>query len=195
MSQVEKEKAKKPKMPSFVVEIPLKTDPRQMFILNAQLDAGRQLYNAVLSEAKTRVNLVRNSQLYKEARKIPKTDKKARNEAFKAARMAYRYSEYDMHTFANHIAVSSVWIKQHLDSFTIQTVATRAFKATERLVFGNAKKVRFKGKGQFASIEGKSNKTGIRWKESRVEWNTNCHKLSLDALIDKADPVVVHALG
>ncbi len=102
---------------------------------------------------------------------VPKSQKKACSEAFSKARIAFRYSEYDMHSFANQTAIASVWIKQSLDAFTIQKVATRAFKATERLIFGNAKRVRFKGKDQFASVEGKSNKSGIRWTGQAVEWS------------------------
>lgn len=195
MLQVKEEKLKRKKTPSFVVEIPIKTDSKQMSILDARLEAGRQLYNAVLGEAKTRLDLVRFSSLYESAKKIPKTNKKARNEAFQVAKVAYRYSEYDMHDYAEFIAASSGWINQHLDSFTIQKVATRAFKATERLLFGKAKLVRFKGKGQFASLEGKSNKSGIRWKGDFVEWNTKSHKLTLKALIDKHDSVIAYGLS
>jgi len=54
---------------------------------------------------------------------------------------------------------------------TIQKIATRAFKALERMAFGKAKKVRFKQKGQFASLEGKTNKQGIRWTGNGVEWS------------------------
>jgi transposase len=178
------------KTTSFVTEIPLVTSSSNLSVLAARLEAGRQLYNAVLSEGKTRLQLLRDSELYKCAKVIPKSEKKARNEAFSKARIAYRFSDYDLQAFANKTAIASIWIKSHLDANTIQKLATRAFKALERLIFGKAKKVRFKQKGQFASLEGKTNKQGIRWAGSSVEWSG----LKLQAIINN-DPVILHGLN
>ncbi|MFQ4142120.1 RNA-guided endonuclease TnpB family protein, partial [Chlorogloeopsis sp. ULAP02] len=115
-------------------------------------------YNAVLSEGKSRLKLVTNSELYQQAKLISKSYKKERFTAFQSCREAYRFSDYDLQAFANKTAIASVWIKSHLDVHTIQKIATRAFKALEREAFGKAKKVRFKSYGQFASLEGKTNK-------------------------------------
>lgn len=177
------------KTSSFVTEIPLVTSSSDLAVLAASLEAGRQLYNAVLSEGKTRLQLLRDSELYQEAKVIPKSQKKARNTAFGKAREFYRFSDYDLQAFANKTAIASIWIKSHLDANTIQKIATRAYKALERLVFGKAKKVRFKQKGQFASLEGKTNKQGIRWVGNSVEWLG----LELKAII-KNDPIVLHGL-
>jgi putative transposase len=176
------------KTTSFVTEIPLITTSKDLSVLAARLEAGRQLYNAVLSEGKNRLQLVRNSELYQQARLINKNDKKAKSTAFQSCREAYRFSDYDLQTFANKTAIASVWIKSHLDANTIQKIATRAFKALEKMAFGKAK--RFKQKGQFASLEGKTNKQGIRWTGNGVEWL----KLKLSAIITN-DPVILHGLS
>ncbi|RCJ20580.1 hypothetical protein A6770_31215 [Nostoc minutum NIES-26] len=144
------------KTPSFITEIPLKTTSKDMAILAARLEAGRQLYNAVLSEGLTRLELVRNSNLYNQAKLVSKTNKKERATAFQKACEAYRFSDYYLQSFANTTAIASVWIKLNLDAQTIQKIATRAFKTLERLIYGKAKKARFKQKGQFASLEGKT---------------------------------------
>jgi len=175
---------------SFVTEVPLITTSKDLAVLAARLEAGRQLYNAVLSEGKCRLQLMRDSELYQQARLIDKNDKKAKSTAFQKAREAYRFSDYDLQAFANKTAIASVWIKSHFDVHTIQKIATRAFKALERLAFGKAKKVRFKQKGQFASLEGKTNKQGIRWTGNGVEWS----KLKLQAIITN-DPVILHGLN
>jgi hypothetical protein len=78
-----------------------------------------------------------------------------------------------------------------LDSNTTQKLATRAYKAVEKVLFGKAKKVRFKGNNQLDSVEGKSNKTGIRWKGDSVEWSG----LKLECLITNNDPVILHGLN
>ena len=178
------------KTSSFVTEIPLITTSKDISVLAARLEVGRQLYNAVLSEGKTRLELIRNSELYQQAKLISKTDKKARSIAFKKARRAYRFSDYDLQAFANKTAIASIWIKSHIDANTIQKIATRAFKALERMMFGKAKKVRFKQKGQFGSLEGKTNKQGIRWTGNGIEWAG----LKLDSIITN-DPVILHGLN
>lgn len=178
------------KTSNFVTEIPLITTSKDISVLAARLEAGRQLYNAVLSEGKTKLELLRNSELYQQAKLISKTDKKAGSTAFQKVRRAYRFSDYDLQAFANKTAIASVWIKLHLDANTIQKIATRAFKALERMAFGKAKKVRFKQKGQFASLEGKTNKQGIRWTGNGVEWS----KLKLPGIITN-DPVILHGLN
>ena len=178
------------KTSSFVTEIPLVTTSKDLAVLAARLEAGRQLYNAVLSEGKIRLELIRNSELYQQAKAIYRTNKKERSTAFQKARKSYRFSDYEWQAFANKTAIASFWIKSHLDANTIQKIATRAFKAIERLMFGKAKKVRFKQKGQFASLEGKTNKQGIRWTGNAVEWSG----LKLKAIITN-DPVILHGLN
>jgi putative transposase len=178
------------KTSNFVTEVPLITTSKDNRVLAARLEAGRQLYNAVLSEGKNRLQLVRDSELYQQARRIDKKDKKSKSAAFQKAREAYRFSDYDLQAFANKTAIASVWIKSHLDAQAIQKVATRAFKTLERMAFGKAKKVRFKQKGQFASLEGKTNKQGIRWTGNDVEWS----KLKLPGIITN-DPVILHGLN
>jgi transposase len=56
--------------------------------------------------------------------------------------------------------------------------------------FGKHGKPRFKGKGQFDSVEGKSNVSGIRWKNGAVHWMG----LELKAILDESDLVLRHGL-
>jgi putative transposase len=62
-------------------------------------------------------------------------------------------------------------------------LAGRAFRAVEGLLFTKAKKVRYKSKNQFKTIKGKSNKSGLMWKD-----------LFLPGVIDSRDPVINYAL-
>ncbi|BAY46357.1 transposase, IS605 family protein [Scytonema sp. HK-05] len=160
------------KTPSFITEIPLIVDSAQEKELLSRFEASRQLYNACLNEAMVRMELVRNSELFKTAKKIPRANKKERVEAFSAARQAYRYSDYDLQAYATIVANSSKWIADKIDSNTQQTIAKRAFKASERVIFGRAKKVRFKVSSRFRSVEGKTNKQGLRWKNEQLVWGS-----------------------
>ncbi|GAA6621819.1 RNA-guided endonuclease TnpB family protein [Scytonema sp. NUACC26] len=178
------------KTPSFITEIPLIVDSAQEKELLSKFEASRQLYNACLNEAMVRMELVRNSEAFKTAKKISKSNKKERTEAFSAARSAYRYSDYDLQAYATIVANSSQWIADKIDSNTQQTIAKRAFKASERVIFGRAKKVRFKVSSRFHSVVGKTNKQGLRWKNNELVWGS----LKLRSIIDENNPVIMHGL-
>jgi len=186
--------------PSFITEIPLSVDSEQEAELLSRFQASRQIYNACLNEALVRMELVRNSDsgalaslrasAHKAAKKIPRDEKKKRSEAFSEARKAYRYSDFDLQAYASLISNKSKWITEKLDSATQQKIATRAFKASEKVMFGQAKKVRFKVPTRFKSVEGKSNKQGLRWRNDQVLWGD----LKLDAIIDSNNQIIQHGL-
>ncbi len=178
--------------PSFITEISLKLDSNLEKQLDARFQAGRQLYNACLNEAVVRMNLVRNSEPYKQAKKLKREkQKKQRKDLFAEARKRARFSDYELQSFAVLTAKSSKWITKKVDSNTQQKLATRAFKAVERILFGKAKQVRFKVPSRFKSLEGKSNKQGLRWLKNQVVW---CG-LNIDPIIDWTNPVITHGLN
>ncbi len=181
--------------PSFILELALETSPHDEAFLFARFEAARQLYNACLDEAKRRLELLRQSKEFQHAKRYPKTvngkPNKGRTEAFKALNAKFGFREYDIHLYATKIRSS--WIGNHLDSTTTQKIATRAFKAVQRVAYGQAKRVRFKSKNQLKSVEGKTNTTGIRYNENtgHVLWTG----LKLKCVIDVNDEVVIHGLS
>jgi ribosomal protein L32E len=185
---------------SSIAEIPLVVDSKQHKELLSRFKAARQLYNACLSEAMTRMNLVRNSEAFQQAKQInvrlsahveAREAKKKRSDAFRAASSAYRYSDYDIQAYATIVSNRSKWIAQLLDSNTQQVLATRAFRASEKVMFGRAKNIRYKVPSRFRSVEGKTNKQGIRWKDNKLVWG----KLTLTPEIDYQNPVIQHGLN
>ncbi len=176
--------------PSFVLELPLKVDSKQDSELQARFNAAMRLYNNVLAESRARMELVRKSEAYQAAKKVSRDRKKERSDAFKLAREAYRFNDYDLQSYANRAAKDSKWIAQKIDAQVQQKLATRAFQAVERVLFGKAKDVRFKGKSRFRSVEGKTNKQGIRWKDDRVIWAG----LELLAIVDSENAVIQHGM-
>ena len=176
--------------PSFIHELPLRTTPHDAAVLEVRLDAARNLYNACLQEALRRLDLMRESKAYQAARKLSKG--KERTLAFAGCCETHGFYEYDLHAVAGTTA-KGCWIGDHLDAFTIQKVASRAFDAVQMHAFGKRGRPRFKRKGWLASLEGKSNAAGIRWRDGRVLWSG----LALQPVFDFKDRygVEAHALG
>ncbi len=177
---------------SFILELPLRVAHEAQKVLLARLEAGRQVYNACLGEARRRWELVRQSRAYRPALQMPRSteeERKARAKALSEAWKAQGFSDYDLQLYA--LKIRHGWLAAHLDAFTAQKLATRAFAAQKRVAVGQARRVRFKGKNQMDTLEGKSNSTGLRWRNSAVEWLG----LVLPAMINGNDPVVVHGLS
>jgi len=187
--------SKRTKTPSFILEHAFKVSPGQSKIIRSRFEAGRNLYNAMLSDATKRLKTLRNSPEYQAARAISKTpeNKEQRRAAFKEARSQYGFTEYALHAFATSARTN--WIAEHLDANTAQTLATRAFRATDRVVFGKAKKVRFRSKGRgLDSLEGKTNKQGLRFVLEENSGTLVWGKLVVSTLLNWTDPVVYHGL-
>ncbi|SHJ78078.1 hypothetical protein [Desulfofundulus thermosubterraneus] len=154
----------------------------------ARLEAARQLYNACLGEAVKRVKLIQQSRLWQKAWKAG--DKDQRNALIREACSKYGFTDAALQHYAIETR-RSCWIRDHLDVHVAQKLGTRAFRAAQRVLFGQARRVRFKGKNQMDTVEGKSNDAGIRWRDGCVAWKD----LILPAFIDPEDPVIRHALS
>ena len=57
------------KTPTFLLELPLWTDEGQSKRIRGHLEAGRQFYNAILSEGNRRLQRMRDSQAWQAARR------------------------------------------------------------------------------------------------------------------------------
>ena len=126
--------------PTFLLELPLSVDAGQAKRLRAHFEAARCLYNTLLGETMRRLRQMRADPAWQEARAIPQTHKQERKEAFSQLRQAYGFSEYALHEFAK--TANCAWIADHIDSMMAQTLATRAYRAVNRVCLGEAKNVR-----------------------------------------------------
>ena len=180
---------------SFVCELPLVLSSADERVMAVRFDVARQAYNACLSEALRRVDLMRESKEYQATRKLPKGEKgspaaQARTAAFRAVNRRFNFSgKYALDAWATE-HISHTWLGEHLDANSVQKLAERACDAARQYVFGKRGRPRFKGRNQLDSVEGKSNGAGIRWRGDHVEWSG----LNLPASIDPKDEVIAHGL-
>jgi hypothetical protein len=195
--QPKENKQRSQKTPTFLLELPLVVNAGQAKRIRGHLEAGRQFYNAVLSEGQRRLRRMRADPAWQMACAIPRAHKHERAAAFSALRQRYGFSEYALHAYAKTACVS--WIADHLDAVLAQTLATRAYHALNRVCVGEAHRVRFRSRGRgLSSIENKRNDTGLRFVLKPPEagnrglliWKDE----QLEAVIDWEDEVVTHGL-
>jgi hypothetical protein len=183
--------------PTFLLELPLAVTPGQGRRLRAHLEAARQLYNALLSEGQQRLRRMQVDPAWQAARANPRSQPVERKRAFATLRAQYGFSEYALHNAAKTLRVS--WIADHLDAVLAQTLASRAYRALNRVCLGQARRVRFRSRSRgISSVENKRNDTGLRFVLQRPQEGNSGYLLwqgdHLEALIDWHDPVVTHAL-
>lgn len=172
-------------MSNFTLTLELKAEKWQEDILDKRLNIGRQMYNACLGELYKRYNTMTEGKEYKAVINMPKG--KERNREFSRLNKKYGLTEYSLHAYVKPIQHH---FKDNIDSFTAQKIATRVFRAFEKYMFHQAKKVYFKKYNELNSLEGKSNKTGIRFIDDRLVWN----KLEIPVIIKKNDEYAQMAL-
>ncbi len=159
-------------MSRYCVTFPLITEKYQENILNKRFEISRQLYNAVLSKAYKRYKSMIETKKYRQLKEqINNANEKEKKQLYKQLNDMYkqcRLNEYSLH---EDIKNMQHHFSENIDSFTAQKIATRVWTAFEKLLFGNGEIVHFKKYNSLNSLEGKSNKTGIRFKDDFLLWN------------------------
>jgi len=178
-------------MSRYCVTFPLITEKYQETILNKRFEISRQLYNAVLSKAykryKSMIETKKYRQLKEQINNANEKEKKLLYKQLNEMYKQYRLNEYSLH---EDIQEMQHHFSENIDSFTAQKIATRVWSAFEDLLFGDGKIVHFKKYGELDSLEGKSNKTGIRFKDGFLIWN----RLKIPVKIDYNNPYEYQAL-
>lgn len=167
-------------MANFIVEFSLKTEKYQEDILNKRFEIGRKIYNSLVNVTHKRYKEMIKTKRYRTLLSSLSESEKLDKEIWKQIndiRKQYNMSEYSFH---EDVKQMQKHFKDNIDSFTAQKIATALWKSYDKLFYGNGKKVYYKKYGEFNSLEGKSNKTGIRIINDTLVWNG----LKIPVLID-----------
>lgn len=163
---------------NFIVQFPLITELFQEDILNKRFEIGRKIYNSLVTITKNRyIELIKT----KEYRKIKEdlaivynsTDKqleKVKKELFK--KLDKLYADYGLTEYSFHKDVKSLQnhFKNNIDSLTAQKIATNLWKSYSKLLFGDGKAIHYKRYDTLNSLEGKNNKSGIKYRDGFIDW-------------------------
>ena len=168
---------------NYVLTLPLKTQRYQEDILNKKFEECRKIYNCCLDEILKRYKHMKESKEYRKVCKLPKG--KDRNKQFNKLNKKYNLTEYSLHTYVKPMAKYF-----NVDAMTGQKLASRVYLAFEKLMFHTVNKVNFIGHNELHSIEGKSNKQGIRFKDNNLMFN----KMTIPVLIKEKDSYTEMAL-
>lgn len=158
-------------MAYFVVQFPLKTEKYQEDILDKRFEIGRQIYNSLVNITQKRYKEMIKTNRYRNLIFQLSGDKKKDKSVWKQIndiRKQFGMSEY---SFYHDVKKLQHHFSKNIDSHTTQKIATSLWKAYEKLFYGNGEKIHYKRYGSLNSLEGNTNKTGIRFKNDTILWN------------------------
>ena len=175
-------------MSNFIVQFPLKTEIYQKDILNKRFEIGRKIYNSLVTITQKRYKEMIKTKIYRsikaELKEIyqskDKINLKHKKELCKQLNEIYKQYKLNEYSFHSDVKNMQKHFKDNIDSFTAQKIATNLWKAYDKLLFGNGDCVHYKRYDTFNSLEGKSNETGIRFKDNKLIWNGLNVPVSID---------------
>lgn len=151
-------------MANFIVQFPLKTEKYQENILDKRFEIGRRIYNSLVNVTQKRYKEMIKTKKYRNLMSQLSGDKKKDKLIWKEIseiRKEYGMSEYsfyaDVKNMQHHFS-------DNIDAFTAQKIAFRLWKAYDKFFYENGEQIHYKKYGNLNSLEGKSNRTGIRFK-------------------------------
>lgn len=156
---------------NFVVQFLLKTEKYQENILDKRFEIGRNIYNVLVNVTQKRYKEMIKTKKYRNLLSQLSSDKtkdKSIWKQIKEIRKQYGMSEY---SFYKDVKRLQHHFSENIDSFTAQKIVSTLWSAYEKLFFGNGNKIHYKKYGTLNSLEGKSNSTGIRFKDGAILWN------------------------
>lgn len=185
--------------PSYVLTFKLDTNDRDESILDKRFEICRKLYNSILGLGLKRFKALSELKVYRTVRKElaelnksyykdenskkSKLNEKLRKEKYKeltALLGEYGINEYSL---INEMTPMYKPFNKNIDNKTAQALASRAWKALEKLIYSNAERVNFVRFDELYSVEGKWNASGITYRDGIIKWN----KLNLPVVIKNND--------
>ena len=150
--------------PSYIAQYRLLCTPDDGKVIGHCLFLGCKTYNIMVGEANKRLNSYYRD---KEVNAIRMKQRKkgyelsdAEKDILKAKRKQYGLSEY---AFQVYLKVHGKQISNFLDANTVQKIASQAWKGVSSVLFGKGKRLHYKKVEEFRSLEGKTNRQGIRY--------------------------------
>ena len=155
---------------NYIIELRLNTNDNDIAILNKCFNIATGIYNKLVSFANKQLKRMKENKTYQNTLKQylyykdinDKANVKLYSNLLNEIRMSYSLSEYQFHSI---IKTQQNMYKEHIDSNTSQKLASTVWKAVESVLFKKGQYVHYKKFNTLLSLEGKSNKQGIRFKK------------------------------
>lgn len=165
----------------FVLTLPLDTKPWQEAILNKRFEVNRKIYNALLQGGFKRYCQMAQTRKYRELiEKLDQTreaaDRKKIYRELDEMAAAYRLTKAELSRDSTQYRQ---FFPENTDAPIVQNLSANAWKSLYSMMCRRSKTLHLKEEGQLNVLEGKSNKTSIRYADGKILWK----KLEIPAVL------------
>lgn len=158
-------------MSYFIIQFLLKTEKYQDDILDKRFEIGRQIYNSLVNITQKRYKEMIKTKNYRNLISQLSDDKTKNKDIWKQIneiRKQFGVSEY---SFYKDVQKIQHHFSDNIDSRAARSIASRLWKAYEKLFFDDGEMIHYKKYDSLNSMSGQSSKTGIRFKDDAIIWN------------------------
>ena len=157
-------------MANFIVQFPLKAEKYQEDILDKRFEIGRQIYNSLVNVTQKRYKEMIKTKNYRNLMSKLSGDKKKDKTIWQQINDIRNQCGMSEYSFHNDVKKIQHHFSDNIDSSTAQKIATNLWKAYDKFFYGNGEKIHDKKYESLNTLEGKSNKQGIRFKDDAILW-------------------------
>ena len=162
---------RKSKTPSFCLTLRLLPTEDGKVELEKRFRMGAHLYNICVKEALKRLNnLLKDREFQVLIRKPKKTD----DDKKKLEALREKYDLIGRYSLESYLNRGRQKFEKHIDSDTCAKIAQTVWCSVEAFLFKDGERVHFKRLNHFTSMECKTNKFGILFKNENIKWKGLC---------------------
>lgn len=155
----------------FALTLRLMTTEDDELVLAKRFRIASHIYNVMVKEARKRIHKLKMDKDYQEIMNHLKKSKgkyrKGDKTRLRELNRLYGLSEYDFHFY---IDKGQKQYDKNIDSQARQKIATNVWRAVQKVLYSNGHTIHFHKEKNLKSISGKSNVTGIRYREECLYW-------------------------
>src|SRR6056297_1472566 len=170
---------------NFVLTLRLLTQIYQENILDKRFEIARLIYNDCLREFYKMYKLMRESKRYQAIIKMEKSKERTK-ELYKISN-DFGFTKYLTYDFCKPFYKH---FKKNIDSNTARSTAQRCYSSFKKKLYNPSTNVKFKKYGNYNSIQGLDNASGIKYRNQSLKWNG----LNIPIIIGKKDEYAIEAL-
>ena len=153
---------------TFTLELPLGVTQEQYYELNQTYKIARYIYNSTVKKVINRIKQMKQTKRYRNLiaslTHNKRQDKPIYNELNKL-REEYKLTK---NWIEKDVKKHQRYFRKHINSQIAQKLSNQIWQACEDYFFGDGDKIHFKKFDSIMTLTGKSNSTGIRFKDNKV---------------------------
>ena len=157
-----------------ILELKLMTEKWQADKLDRTFRCAERMYNTMVRYVRKQLAALQSNEEYKallseygallkieKPTALDEAKKKTTSKRLSEIVKSYKLTEFDLHSYVSKMKNES--FQGVLDIDTAQKVASRVWKAVEKVLYGDGEIVHYKKRGTLDSIESKKNTSGIKF--------------------------------